>query len=158
MEKFKLSSPWTIFYRQVEALFIEDPAVTVIFDEEAVELKIYVEGATKAEAIEALLPSEKVFGNVTVKISVIPSNVGNMDRISLIQKAFEGNPALKEIISGELFTTPIHYVVFEKEVVQFFVDNLSDAHGVYSTLYQDLAKEIIGQDKGVFFCTDIEKD
>jgi len=154
MEKLKLSSPWDIYYKQIEALFGEDPAVTVVLDEEEYELKLYVEGATKAEAIEQLLPSKKEFGNVTLKITVIPSNASDMSRVALIEKAFEGNPALVDILSGEILSNPVNYVIFEKEVVQFFNDDLSAVGGICSTLYQDLAKEIFGEKEGVYFCTD----
>jgi hypothetical protein len=50
------------------------------------------------------------------------------------------------------------YVVFKNCVVQFFADNLNDCHGVISTLYQNLADEILTGPavNGVFFNTDIE--
>jgi hypothetical protein len=155
LENIKLSSPWAIYFRQVQALFAEDSAVKVVFDENANELKIYVEGASKAEAIEKLLPTEKTFGNVVMKITVIPANNANEDKLTLISKAFEGNPALSDIISTELFDKPISYVLFRKEVVQYFNDDLSDAHGICSTLYQDLAKEVFGESEGIFFCTEV---
>ena len=34
-------------------------------------------------------------------------------------------------------------------------DDLSDAHGICSTLYQDLAKEVFGESEGIFFCTEV---
>ena len=49
----------------------------------------------------------------------------------------------------------MRYVLFKKEVVQYDSDDISDFHGVCSTLYQDLAKEIIGEDEGIYFCTDV---
>lgn len=158
MEKLKLSAPWMIFYRQINALFEKDPAVKVLFDEENYLIKIYVDGPSKAEAIDQIIPHEKVFGNVTLKIEVIPSNLEDVSRVNLVARAFEGNPILKKIARAELFDHPINWVVFKKEVVQFYVDDLSDLHGVCSTLYQDLAKEIIGEDQGVFFCTDVEQE
>ena len=50
-------------------------------------------------------------------------------------------------------TNPITYVIFKKEVVQYYNDSLSDAHGMCSTLYQDIAKRILDADEGIFFCT-----
>ena len=44
----KLSSPWMIYYRQIKALFSQDPNVKVIFDEENFTVKIYVTGGSKA--------------------------------------------------------------------------------------------------------------
>jgi hypothetical protein len=155
-ERIKLSTPWVIFYRQIQALFKKDPAVKVVYDQVDNVIRIYVEGGTKAEAIEKLLPSEKTFGNVTVRIVVIPSNLDENNKISLFEKAFDGNPILSTIISGELFGNSVNYVLFKKEVVQFYNDDLSDAHGVCSTLYQEIAKEVFGEDKGVFFCTEVD--
>ena len=48
------------------------------------------------------------------------------------------------------------YVVFKKEVVQYFNDSLGDIHGVCSTLMQDIAKDIFEDTEGVYFCTDTE--
>ena len=153
----KLSSPWMIYYRQIKALFSQDPNVKVIFDEENFTVKIYVTGGSKAEAIEALVKS-KTFGNIEVKIDVIPANPENMTKIDLVKAAFEGNPILEKIESGTLFDQPISYVVLKKEVVQYFNDDLSDINGVCSTLFQDLAKEIIGEEESVYFCTSTNGD
>ena len=90
-----------------------------------------------------------------MKITVIPANNANEDKLTLISKAFEGNPAFSDIVSTELFNKPISYVLFRKEVVQYFNDDLSDAHGICSTLYQDLAKEVFGESEGIFFCTEV---
>jgi len=50
-------------------------------------------------------------------------------------------------------------VVFKNCVVQFFNDNLNDAHGVISTLYQNIAAEIFEDANlpGVHYCTDVER-
>ena len=160
-EKVGLSSPWMTFYHKLEAFFQKDPGVRLEFiDGEDREIKIYVEGSAKAEALTELLPMEKVFGNVVVKITVIPANV-KQSKISLFRAALEGNDALSyiETITPQFSTNSFNYVVFNKEVVQYFNDNLGDINGVNSTLYQDLAKEIFGdeQDLGnVYFCTDID--
>ena len=55
----------------------------------------------------------------------------------------------------------ITYVIFKNCVVQFFNDNLNDAHGVISTLYQDIAAELFADylersKRGVHFNTDVE--
>ena len=151
--KVKLSAPWTVYTNQIKALFSQDKNVNVVYDETNSTIKIYVNGATKAEAIQALIPATKQFGNVEVKVDVIPANPENMSRVDLIKAAFEGNPALDDIVTGELFGQPIAYAVMKKEVVQYFNDDLSDANGICSTLFQDLAKEVFGEDGSVYFCT-----
>ena len=56
MAKLQLVSPWINFYHEVNALFRYDRDVTVIFDEEETEVKLYVNGGEKAEALSELLP------------------------------------------------------------------------------------------------------
>lgn len=156
MENLKLSSPWVLYFRKVEALFEQDPDVTVEFDDANYELKLYVESAVKAEALQQLLPEEKEFGNVKIKISVIPADTDSVDKVSLIRRAFAGNPALVDVEVVELFGKDITYFLFEKEVVQYYSDDLSDIHGITSTLYQTLAREVIGDGEDFYFCTDVE--
>lgn len=153
--KIKISSPWVKFYREIECLFKGDPDVNVTFDEENNTIKLYVNGAAKADALTALLPSEKEFGNVKVKICVVPANKPKLKMGELFETAFEGNPVLSytKTIDG-VMTNPLTYVVLKKEVVQFFNDNLNDIHGLETTLYQTIAKDVF-DGTGVFFCTDI---
>lgn len=157
MAKLGLSSPWIEFYSEVEAMFKGDPHVRVIYDEENMTLKLYVDGEHKAEALTQILPTEKKFGKVTLKIEVIPANTGFHDtNISLYENAFVGNKAFSYVKKVEgLFVPNFTYVVFVNEVVQFFNDNLGDVNGNCSTLYEILAKDIFTAEPGVFFCTDV---
>lgn len=160
----KLAAPWTTYYRQVQSFFKNDPEVGVVFDEEDVELKIYVNNQIKAEALAHLLPESQTFGNVTLKVTVIPSNTDKKENLSaldtdidIIRAALDGNGAVVNFYPIEyIFSNSMLYVSFKKEVVQFFNDDLSDIRGMCSTLYADIAKELFGTLKGVFFCTDSE--
>lgn len=162
-----LSAPWIKFYREVDAMFKEDPEVNVVFDAESMELKLYVDDATKAEALEDILPIEKVFGNATVRINIIPANIGKTTstyiRNGRVVKtpaskyaiAFSGNPVFRyEVTTEGVLPFTLRYIVFRNEVVQFFNDDLSDANGLCSTLYQEIAKDIFVSEQGVYFCTD----
>ena len=160
MALLNISSPWVIFYREVQALFAEDPTVHVVYDEEENHIKLYVDNGDKAEALDLLLPQEKVFGNVTVKLSVIPANnadglFGDFNTNELYNIAFCGNGAyaFSKTIAG-VFTNNLTYVVFKRKVVQYYNDSLSDIYGQYSTLYQDIAADVFGEYGDVFFCTD----
>ena len=157
MAVLKLSSPWTIFYRELDALFGKDPEVMVIFYEDELEVKLYVTDAAKAEAIAELLPSEKEFGVVTLKITVVPPNGCSIrnGKIDTLRAAFSGNPVLSYIrtISG-VFSNNLTYVVFRNEVVQYFNDSIGDINGLCSTLYQTIAKDVLGDIDGVYYCTD----
>ena len=148
-----LSSPWVRFYREIEALFKEDPEIKIVYDEQNNEIRLYVDNAKKAYALQELLPASRTFGNVTIYLTIIPADTEADDGLSIFQAAFEGNPVFKYIATSPKIAAK--YVVFENKVVQYFNDSLADAHGICSTLYQDIAKDVFGSDCGVFFCTDI---
>ena len=155
---FKLVSPWVNYYRQIEALFSEDEDIKIVYDEDENEVKLYVRNAEKAAALTELLPVAKEFGNVKLLITVVPANNKFATRSWTIADAFAGNPIVNSIntIHG-IMSNDITYVIFRKEVVQYYNDDLSDAHGVCSTLYEILAKEILGEMEGVYFCTDVNE-
>ena len=154
---FKVVSPWVNYYREVEALFGKDPQIKIEFDEDAPEIKMYIDDSEKADAIGQLLPTEKYFGNVLLKITIIPANGLYESQAAKFRKAFEGNPVFvyAQTIEG-IFANNINYIVFAKEVVQYYNDDLSDANGVRSTLYQDIAKDVFGERTGIFYCTDVQ--
>lgn len=153
----KLSSPWQIYYHQINALFEQDPEVKVVFNDEEYELKLFVENPIKADAIAKLLPVEQSFGNVTIKVMVIPANKGSLGDV--FRAAFNGNPALSYVADVDTpLTGKLACVVFQNRVVQYFADNMLDVHGVISTLYQDIAKEVLIPDGAVSYCTDIIED
>lgn len=157
MAIIKKSAPWMTYYREVDALFKKDEEVVVVFDEENLVLKLYVDNQTKAEALGVLMPTEKVFGNVKLTINVIPPNIksakiNNIDTLSIASDAFVNNEAVYMVrtVSGIL---NIVYVIFRKEVVQFFDDNIGDINGNYSTLYETIARDVFN-DVGIRYCTD----
>lgn len=160
----KLLSPWQVWYRDVDALFKEDPEVRVVFDNDTYELTLYVDNADKADALAQLMPVEKEFGNVTVKVLVVPCNTNGKKvsvplnpRTNPYARALKGNGALADIqvVSG-IMVNDIIYVIFRKRVVQYYIDNLGDAYGNRSTLYQDIAANVFEMTDGICFCTDIE--
>lgn len=150
----KLVSPWVNFYREIEALFMQDPEVNVVYDEAANHLKLFVDDARKADAIRQLLPTEKTFGNVKMTIEVVPANDGAKATVDVIQEAFRDNPVLSYIYKAQTPLGEFDYAVFRKEVVQYYNDDMGDLNGNRSTLYQELAKDVFGTDKGVYFCTE----
>lgn len=154
----KLSSPWVTYYNEIKALFGEDPDIRVEYDEDENEVKLFVEDQEKADALSQLLPPAKAFGNVVMKITVIPANRLKESQSVLFEKAFKGNPAFSYMASAEsIYCNPITYVVFKNKVVQFWNDNLGDINGNMSTLYQNIASDILGETTNVFFCTDTAK-
>ena len=154
-KKTKMSPPWMIYFRKLEAFFAEDEDVTVKFDESSGAIKVYVVGEAKAEAIGKLLPTSKSFGNVTIYIHVVPANSLSLSSVDLFETALKGNGAvsyMRTISVGS--TNDFSFIVFEPKVVQYFNDDLGDINGLCSTLYQDLAKDLFGNYSGIYFCTD----
>jgi len=156
MEKVKLSSPWQEFFNELEALFAADDDVKLSFDDgEEKKIILRVNGEEKASALSKLLPEEKVFGNVSVCIEVVPSNDGDRE-IDLFRDAFSGNPAVSFIKTvPDPYGNKVDFVVFQNKVVQFFNDNMADINGNKSTLFEDIARDVF-DGAGVFFCTDTE--
>ena len=157
MKKQKISPPWVTFYKEMDALFGEDPEIEVKYDAASYTVALYVDNPEKADALTVLLPEEKVFGNVTVKIKVLPANKLTVN-VTLFQKAFEGNPAFAFVkTAGTPFFDSFRYVVFKNRVVQFFNDDIRSVYGVKSTLYEDIARDVFADFDGIFFCTDTEE-
>ena len=156
------SSPWVTYYKEVDALFKKDKEVLVVFDEENIELKIYVNNQEKASAIQYLIPNEKNFGNVILKIKVIPSNgkqlrdVRTTNIVDIASDVFRGNNAVFAVTDVRAVFDLV-YVIFRKEVVQYFDDNIGDINGNYSTLYEVIARDVFN-DVGIKYCTDCGKE
>lgn len=166
MAIINLSAPWITFYRKVEAMFKYDPDINVVFDAEHNNLKLFVFGTEKAEAIQKLLPPKKVFGETEMFINVYPTNTEEKisngktrayrQYVGIFDIAFAHNPAYcyERNASSDL-PFDIHYVVFAKRVVQYYNDDIGDVNGICSTLYQNIAEDIFVKDPSVHFCTDI---
>ena len=155
----KLVSPWVNFYREIEALFSKDNEVKVMMNDDVPEVKIFVENSRKADAIAYLLPEEKDFGNVKLKITVVPANDGIQSKFDAIQEAFTGNPALSYVWQAKTPFGEFNYIVFDADVVQYFNDDMRDVNGNKSTLYQEIAKDVIGEEGNLCFCTEaVSKD
>ena len=154
MNKINLSSPWANYCKEVEALFKEDKEVSIVFDNQKPEIKLFVGNPKKASALEKLLPKEKNFGNVTLKITIVPGNEKPYRMADVFEDAFKGNPALAFVKEVPVIVgAPVTYVIFAKKVVQYFNDDLHDLYGLKSTLYQDIAKNVFNEFGDVFYGT-----
>ena len=164
--RLKISPPWTVYINKVIALFDGDPqiACNVDYSGKAPSIVLACNNGDKVAALQQILPDEVDFGSVTLKVAVdgIPSNRAFKTKKELFETAFVGNPAFVSAVSpvdeGYGWFSMV-YVIFARTVVQFFADNIGDAHGLISTLYQDIASEILTGEgaNGVFFCTDVER-
>lgn len=164
--RLKISPPWITYINKLQALFDSDPqiAFNVKYNSGAPEVVLATNNGDKATALTKLVPATKEFGNVVLKITIDGpfTNKAFPTLTDLFNTAFEKNPVYAYCVEptqeGYWFFD-FAYVVFKNCVVQFFNDNLNDAHGVISTLYQDIAAEIFEEANlpGVHYCTDIEQ-
>jgi len=164
--RLKILPPWSIYIKMVEALFDGDPQIACNVDYNSSEPYIVLacNNGDKVAALQQILPEKFEFGGVTLKVAVdgTPSNRAFKNKKELFDVAFEKNPAYAYSVSpvdDGYNWFDITYVVFKNCVVQFFADNLNDCHGVISTLYQDLADELLTgpATNGVYFNTDVER-
>lgn len=154
MKQYKLAPPWETYKKKILTLFEKDPDVIITYSytQNIHTLKLFVSNEEKAEALSQLLPTCKNFGGVVLQIIVVPANLKDEEKITVFQKAFDGNPIVKDFLSDDVFG--FNYVVFENKVVQFYNDQMDDPNGLCSTLYQDIAKEVFENHDGIFFCTE----
>lgn len=164
--RLKILPPWTIVIRKVEALFDGDPqiACNTDFSGSHPAIVLACNNGDKVAALQQILPDKINFGGVDLNIAVdgTPSNRTFKNKKELFETAFSKNPAFAYAVSpvDEGYNWfAMTYVVFKNCVVQVFADNLNDCHGVISTLYQDIANEILTGPgaEGVFFNTDVER-
>jgi len=163
--RLKISPPWVTYINKVQALFDGDPQIVcnVNYGSNHPSIVLACNNGDKVTALQQILPTEVTFGGITLEISVdgVPSNRVFISKKELFETAFYKNPAFAYAASpaddGYAWFS-MTYVVFKNCVVQFFNDNLNDCHGIVSTLYQDIADEILTGEavQGVYFNTDVE--
>ena len=164
--RLKILPPWTIVTRKLEALFDGDPQIAFNIDYSGMHPSIVIScnNGDKVAALLQILPSEIGFGNVKLPIAIdgTPSNRAFKTKVELFDTAFKGNPAYAYSVcpaeDGYMWIGTT-YVVFKNCVVQFAADNLNDCHGIISTLYQNIAEELLtgSATQGVFYNTDVER-
>jgi len=164
--RLKILPPWTIAVRKLEALFDGDPqiAFNTDFSGEHPAVVLSCNNGDKVAALSCILPEEIGYGNVKLAVAIdgVPSNRVFKTKKELFETAFSGNPAFAYAVApveeGASWFDMV-YVVFNNCVVQFFADNLNDCHGVISTLYQDIAAEMLTGPgaQGVYFNTNVER-
>ena len=161
--RMKLLPPWSIMIKKIEALFDGDPMIACNVDYFKPSITLACGDGDKTAALQRILPDSIAIGSINLKIIVdgVPTNRGFTSRKEMFDVAFSKNPVYayslcpaEEGYQWLSFT----YVVFKNCVVQIPADNLNDCHGVISTLYQDIAEEILTGPgaENCLFNTDVE--
>ena len=151
----QLSAPWITFANEMISMFNADEEIKIDYSDEEKVLKLFVDNPMKADALSKVLPTEKEFGNVVVKIEVVPSDK-EMSKEMLYKYAFMNNLNVAFVQAKEYEGFGRTYVVFHKYIAQFFNDDLCDFYGNKTSLLQDLAKDIFIPDAEVCFSTEAE--
>lgn len=165
--RLKISPPWITHIHMIQALFDGDPQIACnVGTNESGEpfITLACNNGDKVTALQQILPTEVTFGNISLHIAIdgTPSNRAFVSKKELFEVAFDKNPAFAYAVApaddGYNWFGMV-YVVFKNCVVQFFNDNLNDCHGVLSTLYEDIAREVLTGNavQGVYFNTDVER-
>lgn len=170
MAKVNLVAPWDEYYNKMVAFFKDDPDVTVLYDEEAKDIKVLVQETIKAEALTHLLKDEVEFGGVKLTITVVPANEVTKGIKNLVTN-FSNDEKFGEMYDRALinngafaYTYTVDnvmgfnavFVVFRKKVIQYYNDSLGDLNGMKSTLAEYIARDIFATRNGVFFNTDVK--
>ena len=142
--RLKISPPWITHIHMIQALFDGDPQIACnVGTNESGEpfITLACNNGDKVTALQQILPTEVTFGNIPLHIAI------------------DGIPSNRAFVSNGYNWFGMVYIVFKNCVVQFFNDNLNDCHGVLSTLYEDIAREVLTGDvvQGVYFNTDVER-
>jgi hypothetical protein len=154
----KLSAPWYTYKAKVEALFEEDPDITVS-DIESDEdgnytFTVYSSKFSKYTALDKLLITDISLGNVSLHINVVYNGEIETESADLISDLFADNPKFNDVLTTRTPLGVSTYAVFNKEVLQYYSDDISDINGNTSTLAAEVSKEIFVDNIGVNFCTD----
>ena len=167
MMKLTIEAPWYTYQKKVKALFEGDPDIIVgdIYESEDgssdVAFDIEVKTHGKFLALDRVLTKHKEFGNVTLSIILFDEENANgtEDYVSLYKTIFKGNPILSDVKEVTDFAgTPLGFVLFKPEVIQFLDDDTSDYYGNWNGLAEDIAREIFVEGyRGVNFCTEVKQ-
>lgn len=168
MEAIKISPPWYTYWNMVNSLFEKDEEVTVgqidkLEDGVTYGFTIEVRSHDKWAALKEILPEQKTFGKVALKIDIIDKDETHGKSVAgLFKKAFKDNPIVDEVLELEDHVHSKHtFVMFAPEVFQFYNDNMMDLNGNWTGIAEQMAKEVFEDfaNIGVHFCTSkIEKE
>lgn len=153
----KIQSPWQTYFNKIKAIFGDDPDIEIPQPKDAKDGQFIIDidcsSTVKALALDKLLKHSITMGNITVKVMV--NDVSEITPVDLdtITAAFERNPHFKDATSVE---TPagaeVDFCIMNKEVIQFFNDDLTDIYGNFNGLAEDILREIT-VDSNINFCT-----
>lgn len=160
-KKASIQAPWVTYHNYVKAMFGRDEEINIHDIEKAADGYKFIISSTNSDKLSAISSIFRStifeFGNVKLHIDFRVENDEEYDVEDLYNTAFEGNPVFDEVIVGSVPSgEAVYYVMFAKEVIQFFNDDLSDPYGNYNGLAEDIARDLFKTAVNVNFATSKE--
>ena len=164
-----IQAPWYTVYNKVVALFGNDEELQISNLSEVDDVPdngfkcgygftISSKNSVKLKSIEKILKRHFEFGNVYLNIDFVyePQN-DDVITPSDFKNAFAGNNILSKVqIVPTPAGVPQTFVVFAREVIQFYNDDITDLYGNFNGLSEDIARELFNDtDASICYCTDI---
>lgn len=167
-----MQSPWVTIYNKFKAMFSNDIDLKISElegpDNKVATFEITSTNTDKINALSNILNDYFILGNVKLAVKFGVINGSNVEFINtkkrrnhidqdIIFTAFENNNALDDVRTIKFpGGFPVTYILFVKEVVQFYNDDMTDLYGNYNGLYEDIARDIFLPFNGTFYCTAVE--
>lgn len=149
----KLANPLTRAANRIAALFAGANGVATKFDFSKATLRVYVENAAQAEAVEKLLPATVSVGPMMLNIAVYPGNAGKAKKLAatnetvtaaVIKAAFKGNRNFKRAFTAKDSTGTVWtFVEMSRTAVSYQADSLLNYYGCESALPADILLETV---------------
>ena len=155
-----LQSPWIILHKGLYNLFAQDPDITVapnmIQCEGGVyETHISSSNYEKLSALKKIIRNETKMGNITARVvfdyDAPTDDIGVEDW----KAAFAGNPLFKDIIAVPTPTGgEIDYVLFARDILTYYIDDITDLYGNKHIIVADLVKQVANETSNINICTE----
>ena len=165
-EREQLSPPWYTYANMLKAVFEKDELVEVSDleknEDENGEYTITLTCKTerKCEALKKVLKTSVNFGKVTVVVNLtVEDDAVISEKAQIFDDAFTGNPLYHGVVAVKTpWGVDDNYAVFDKGVIQFYNDDLSDLYNNYTAVVADVVKEITKgrKETDVRISTDVE--
>lgn len=161
MDNVKLEAAWWQIYKEIKNFIGADPEVEIgdMDESEAPKYRFTIasQNESKIKALSKVLINHYDIGNITLDIDFdFIKNDDEDEEITKddIEAAFQGNPyyVTTQVTTKGMFED-LCYVVFTKEIIQFFNDDLSDLYGNENIIVADLALERCNRGENMYFCT-----
>ena len=153
----RLSPPQYTYFNFIKYSIGNDPCVDVLDIEETSDvdylIPIHVHNYEKAQALATILELHKSIGNFNITIEIYHCDqpvapIENIENINsllrVFRKALKTNCYFEFVEAAETFPgLKSIFPVFNKEIIQFFNDDLSDLFANFNGVAADVFREVI---------------